>query len=307
MWMFHQANSLTKYILMKKYSWSFVAAIALLVLVGCKKEGTSLDGSSIKEVVLKVSFQGNKSASGLKAGVTLTKETPASYYIGLKAVRLIGTNGTADAELFNQPKLSSSMVFDFKDNSAVHSLFNGTTIPKGDYSSIEFDIYFLQMNIAISTTKNGIEHRNVRIYLSDDADTEGGPHQPGDLTQIIDSQEVGWITWSNFEPVVPRSAKYSIDGNGVNWLNFGGKSGKDFGPFGSPEFFNAITHPIYKTKAAFILADGKGSRLVVDFNVNGCWQFEDKNGDGVFGYQDLDPVNLTAWHMALPVITVTQN
>jgi hypothetical protein len=292
---------------MKNYSLSFLLVVALLVIFGCKKEETSTGGVEIKDVELKVSFLENKSAGILKSAIALTKETPTNYCIGLKSVRLIGSNGTVNAELFNKPNLSSSLVFDFTNNNTVHSLLNGSTIPKGNYSAIEFEIYYLQMNIAIATTTRGIERRNLRIYLSDDAETEGGLHQPGDVTQINNSQEVGWIKMAIMEPGTPRNVVYSTDGNGLTWMNFSGKSAKDFGPFGSVDFYKNASHPIFKTRAAFSLVEGKGTQLIVDFNVNGCWQFEDKSGDGVFGSQDMDPVNPTGWHMALPAITVTQN
>lgn len=292
---------------MTKYSLSFLMAFILLLIFGCKKEGTGTYGVTINDVTLKVSFQENKSASIPKATTVLTKETPTSYYIGLKSVKLIGNNGTSNAELFNKPNLSSSMVFDFNNSTASHSLLNGTTVPKGNYSAIEFEVYFLQMNIAIATTSRGTERRNIRIYLSDDAETEGGMHQPGDLTQINNSQEIGWLmgknAFPNFDPGAPRIAEYSADGNGVNWLNFAGKSAKDFGPFGNVEFFSTAPHPIYKAKAAFVLKEGKGTQLIVDFNVNGCWQYEDRSGDGIFGPQDLP----NAWAMNLPVISITQN
>ena len=292
---------------MKKYSLSFLLVVMLLLIYGCKKEGASTDGVAINDVKLKVSFLENKSASILKATTVMTKETPTNYYIGLKSVKLIGNNGTANAELFNKPNLSSSLVFDFNNNTTVHSLLNGTNIPKGNYSAIEFEIYFLQMNVAIATTTRGIERRNIRIYLSDDAETEGGMHQPGDLTQINNSQEIGWLmgknAFPNLDPGAPRIAEYSADGNGLNWLNFAGKSGKDFGPFGNVEFFNTAPHPIYKTKASFVLTEGKGNQLIVDFNVNGCWQYEDRSGDGIFGPQDLP----NAWAMILPAVSITQN
>jgi hypothetical protein len=299
--------------MMRKIAISVFSVLMLLTLFSCKKEGTNTDDSSIRDVKLQVSFQGNKSANGLKAAIVMTKETPTSYLIGLKGVRLIGSNGTANAELFNKPNLSSSLVFDFTNNNTVHSLLNGTTIPKGNYSAIEFDIYYLQMNIAIATTTRGIERRNVRIYLSDDAETEGGLHQPGDVTQIINSQEVGWLmgkgTIPNMDPITPRNASYSSDVNGVNWVDFGGKSAKDFGPFGNADFYKNAPHPIYKTKTAFALVEGKGTQLIVDFNVNGCWQFDDKSGDGVFGSPDFIITSDygMAWHMAMPVVTVSQN
>jgi hypothetical protein len=66
-------------------------------------------------------------------------------------------------------------------------------------------------------------------------------------------------------------------------------------------------HPIYKVKTDFSLGENKGSNLVLDLNVNSCWQFEDKNGDGAFGPGDLDPINPTAWQMVLPTLSVVQN
>jgi hypothetical protein len=295
---------------MKKIIITLLSFLTLLI-ISCDKGGTSTIDVAIKDIVLKVSFQGNKSANDLKANITLTKETPTDYYVALKSVRLIGSNNTANVELFSKANLSSSLVFDFTNNNTVHSLLNGSTIPKGDYSFIELEIYYLQMNIAIATTTRGTERRNFRIYLSDDAENEGGLHQPGDMTQINNSQEVGWLmgktTMPDMDPGTPRSAVYSSDGNGVKWFDFAGKSAKDFGPFGNLEFANNAPHPIFKTKAAFILEEGKGTQLVVDFNVNNCWQFEDKSGDGIFGPQDMDPVNPTGWAMVLPVISVIQS
>ncbi|MCK9414101.1 MAG: hypothetical protein M0Q53_17500 [Prolixibacteraceae bacterium] len=296
---------------MKKIAIPFFTLLGLLVLFSCKKETTGPDEILIKDVGLKVSFQGNKSGDIFKAGIALTKETPTSYNIGLKSATLVGKNGTANVELFNKSNLSSSLVFDFTNNTTAYSLLNGKTIPNGSYSAIEFEVYYLQMNIAIATTTRGIERRNFRIYLSDDAETEGGLHQPCDMTQINNSQEVGWLmgktAMPNMDPASPRSAAYSSDGNGVNWYVFGGKSAKDYGPFGNLEFVKNAPHPIFKTKTNFTLVEGSGSKIVIDFNVNNSWQFEDKNGDGIFGPQDSDSVSPTAWHMVLPVISVTQN
>ena len=168
------------------------------------------------------------------------------------------------------------------------------------------------MNIAISTGTRGKERRNFRIYLSDDAETEGGLHQPGDMTQINNSQvELGWLlgegVMPNMDPVSPRISAYTFNSNGSNWYDFAGKSGKDFGPFGDVKFMNNAPHPIYKAKADFSLLENKGSNLILDLNVYNCWQFEDKNGDGAFGPGDLDPVIPTAWQMVLPTLTVIQN
>jgi hypothetical protein len=68
---------------------------------------------------------------------------------------------------------------------------------------------------------------------------------------------------------------------------------------------NTAPHPIYSTQVAFMLVDNNGTNVILDFDVNNCWQFEDKSGDGVFGADDLDPIDPTMWHMAMPVMTVT--
>jgi len=187
-------------------------------------------------------------------------------------------------------------------------LLNGTNVPDGEYSSFEIEIYYLQMNIAISTGERGLERRNIRIYLSDKAETEQGLHQAGDMTQINNNQEIGWLMGEgqtpNFDPVAPRIDAYTTNGDGVSWYDFAGKSGENYGPFGNAEFMTE-PHPIYKTTIDFNFVDNKGTDLILDFNVNNCWQYEDKNGDGAFGTGDLDPVNPTKWHMALPEMTVT--
>lgn len=297
---------------MKNKTVLILVSLAILACTGCKKESASTVSVSIKDVGLKVSFSGVKSANLFKAAIAMTKETPTNYYVGLKSATLVGSAGTANAVLFSKSTLSSSLVFDFTNDNTVHSLLKGSAIPDGKYSGIEIEVYFLQMNIAISTGNRGKERRNFRIYLSDDAETEGGAHQPGDMTQINNSQvELGWLlgegVFPNMDPMTPRTAAYTFNSNGLNWYDFAGKSGKDFGPFGDTKFMANAPHPIYKVKTDFSLVENKGSNLILDLNVNNCWQFEDKNGDGAFGPGDLDPVNPTAWQMVLPTLSVIQN
>lgn len=286
----------------------FISIVLLLGFISCEKDSEIEGNNNIKDVKLKVSFNNTK-AGILKNTSSLTYETPENYFVALKKVTLIGTNGTADFELFDEPDLSSSFVFDYTDDNTVHSLLDDAEIPDGDYSSIEIEIYFLQMNIAIATGERGIERRNVRIYLSDDAETEDGLHQPGDMTQINDGLEIGWLLGEgqtpNMDPVSPRVSAYTENGDGTSWYDFAGKSGENYGPFGDVEFMNNAPHPIYSTRVNFDFVNNNGSNLILDFNVNHCWQFEDKSGDGIFGTDDLDPLDPTEWHMEMPEMTVT--
>lgn len=286
----------------------FINIFLLSILIsGCEKN--SLDFKNIDSVGLKVSFTEKKSSPLLKNLNELSYETPLNYFVSLKSAKLIGINGTADAELFNETDLSSSFVFDYTDDNTVHSLLNETEVPTGEYTSIEIEIYFLQMNIAIATEDRGIERRNFRIYLSDDAETEGGVHQPGDICQINDGQETGWLMGNdqgnNMDPVTPREAAYAIEGEDNAWLDFAGKPGSDYGPFGNIDFMNNAPHPIYKANVDFNFSGGSGGQMILDFNVANCWMFEDKSGDGVFGIDDLEEDNPTDWNMALPLMTVT--
>lgn len=290
----------------KKYTILLVLSLVILISA-CEKDNPKLN--NISDVKLKVSFNSNKSVKALKLLDDFTLETPQNYFVALKSVKLLGSNGTSDIELFNETNLSSSLVFDFMDSNTTHSLLEGTEIPDGEYSSVEIEIYYLQMNIAISAGSRGVERRNVRIYLSDDAETEDGMHQPGDMTQINDNIEIGWLLGEGqtpyMDPVSPRINAYTHNGDGSTWYDFAGKSAADFGPFGDVDFMNAAPHPIYHTQVDFNFVDNNGTELILDFNVNDCWQFEDKSGDGVFGADDLDPVNPTKWHMQLPEMTVT--
>lgn len=283
--------------------------LPLIYYVGCKKDSEITSIKNIEDVGLKVSFGNTKVTHILKSDSSMTYETPKNYYVALKSVTLIGINGTSDFTLFSEPDLNSSFVFDYTDDNTVHSLLDDSEIPDGEYTKIELEIYYLQMNIAIATGERGIERRNIRIYLSDDAETEAGAHQPGDMTQINDGQEIGWLLGEgqipNMDPVSPRVAAYTHNGEGAVWYDFAGKSGEDYGPFGDVNFMNNSPHPIYSTVVSFNFVDNVGSKLVLDFNVNNCWQFEDKSGDGVFGADDLDSINPTKWHMELPEMTVT--
>lgn len=284
-----------------------VFCISFIIFVGCDKEDETINFSDIKDVGLKVSFGTKKQGSLQKLEDPMKYETPENYFVALKSAKLLGTNGTENFILFENNKLSESFIFDYTDTDVVHSLLKDAEIPDGEYSAIEIEIYYLQMNIAIATGDRGIERRNFRIYLSDDAETEEGLHQPGDLTQINDGKEIGWLLGEgqepNMDPVAPRSAAYTENGDGVNWYEFAGKPGNDYGPFGNTEFMKA-PHPVYNVIIGFNFEDNGGDELILDFNVEGCWQFEDKNGDGAFGWTDLDPVIPTKWHMQLPVMTV---
>jgi hypothetical protein len=292
---------------MKRYFRAVLWMVSLLLVFSCEKESMSIE--NIDDVGLRVSFNSNKSASVLKNTDEFTYETPQNYFVALKSVKLLGAEGSSDVELFNEPDLGSSFVFDFTDKNVVHSLLSGTKIPDGKYSSIEVEIYYLQMNLSISTTERGKERRNIRIYLSDDVETEQGLHQPGDMTQINDGHEIGWLLGEgqspNMDPASPRTAAYTENGDAVTWYDFAGKSGKDYGPFGDIQFYNTATHPIYRTTVSFNFENKNGTNLILNFNVQDCWQFEDKDGDGSFGAGDLDPVDPTEWHMALPEMTVT--
>jgi len=282
------------------------AMLSLFSFSSCEKESITL--KDIRDVGLKVTF-GQKKSMTSGSEWELSYETPQNYYVGLKSATLLGTGNTDDVILFNEPDLVSSFVFDYTDNSTVHSLLKGTEIPDGEYQGIEIEIYFLQMNLGIGTIDRGVERRNIRIYLSDDNETEGGSHQPGDMTQIEEGIETGWLLgeglFPNMDPVTPRSAAYTEFGEGIQWISFAGKPGNEYGPFGDLNFMSE-PHPIYTQIVDFNFEDQGGDELILDFNVENCWQFEDRNQDGYFGPQDLniDPENPTRWHMELPVMTV---
>jgi len=288
------------------FKLSILLFVTLLFASACKKDSFR----SIKDVKLKVDFTTPANASK----IDMTKQTPQNYYVALKSVVLKGDEGTDDFEIFNEDNLSSSLVFDFTDTETVHSLMQGATVPDGNYSSVQIEVYYLQMKLNISAS-DGITARNIRIYLSDDAETENGLHQPGDMTQINTAgTEEGWLLGNgqspDMTPISSRSAAYTEDedddglGDGNIWFVFAGKPGNNYGPFGDAAFMSE-PHPVYSTVINFDLVDNGGENIILDFNVNNCWQFEDKDGDGAFGAGDLDPDNPTRWNMNMPIMTVT--
>jgi len=284
---------------------TLLAVFALFLLTtNCNKDKSSK--ANLSDIKITVKFDTNKKSFPV---IDMTKETPSNYYIALSSATLIGNGDTDNFELFKKSNLASAFVFDFTDENIKRSLLQGTNIPEGDYSSLEIEIYYLQMNLNIATTYRGVEKRDIRIYLSDDNETEGGLHQPGDMTQINSGTEIGWLLGEaqspNMDPVTPRISAYTHQGDGTTWYTFDDKAGSNYGPFGNMEFWNNATQPIYKTVVNFDFDDSSsGETVVVEFNVEDCWQFEDKNGDGYFGANDLDPINPTKWHMELPSISV---
>ena len=145
--------------------------------------------------------------------------------------------------------------------------------------------------------------------MSDDAEYEGGLHQPGDMTQINEGVEIGWLLGEgqapNMDPVTPRSAAYTYNGDGTSWYNFAGKSGQDYGPFGDISFTTSAPHPIYYQMVNFSFESITGQTMVIEFDVSNCWKFEDKDTDGSFGYGDLDPIDPTEWQIDLPNVSVS--
>jgi hypothetical protein len=270
----------------------------VLVNSGCKKDKDK-DIMKFGQAKVAVTF----GASSKSMTTVMTKQTPLKYMIALRSATLKGGDGTADYSLFNVSDLSQCSVYDFTDGGIRQDLTGGSGIPDGNYTSIELGIYYLQMKIQINSVNRGVEWRNMRIYFTEDA-----THKRGDVTQISEQGvELGWLFGENqmpdFDPVTPRINAYTQGGGGVNWYMFSDKNGSNYGPFGNMSFWNGHTAP-YSEIAAFTFLTSAGQMLVVDFNVNNCWQFEDKSGDGFWGGDDLDPINPTSWNMALPQITI---
>jgi len=286
-----------------------IIVLALIIAINsCSDNDDETGLLKVNDVKLTVNF-GNSTKSSLKSDLPMTKQTPDNYYIALKSATMVGKDGTTDFKLFTESKLSDSFVFDFTNKNIKKSLLKGSNIPEGKYSSMKLEIYYLQMKLPISTKERGVEKRNIRIYLSDDAETENGVHQPGDMTQIDDNgQERGWLLGEgqtpNMDPVTPRTAAYTNEGAGQVWYDFAGKNGKDYGPFGDVNFMNEAPHPIFNVILPITFSESSGANLIVEFNVKDCWNFQDKNGDGNFGAADLDPVDPTHWHMSLPTMKI---
>lgn len=280
------------------------------LFLGCNDDSENPISSSFKDVKITVKFDNNKSATSVKSMLTdFTTETPESYFIAVKSVTLIGSGETSDFVIFDNASLASSEVYEFTDKDSPISLLQGEDIPEGTYSSVKLEIYYLQMNIAISTSDRGIERRNFRIYMSDDAEYEDGLHQPGDMTQINNGTEIGWLLGEgqepNMDPVTPRTVAYTSSGDGVTWYDFAGKSAENYGPFGDPTFWSSAPQPIYYVNTDFQFESVAGQTMLIEFDVTDCWKFEDKDDDGAFGYGDLDAVNPTEWQMDLPDVSVS--
>lgn len=288
-------------IIMKKFKLVFpvIIAFALLLGVSCKKDEKKMKFGSAK---IGVSF--GLIDKNLLNTYTMTKQTPENYIIALKSCKLMGDDGTADFELFNETSLTNSQIFDFTAGTVTHNLTD-EEIPEGNYTSFKFELYYLQMTLPISTVNRGTEYRKIRIYFSND-----GTHRPGDVTQIDNSGiENGWLFGENqmpdFDPVTPRTAAYTHAGNGTDWYQFADKNGQNYGPFGQMSFWSNATNP-FTSSINFTFEESDGQNVVINFNVFQCWQFEDKNSDGNFGGQDLmnDP-DPTRWNMNYPIITVS--
>ncbi len=292
---------------MKKIAFIILLLSTIAFMTSCEKD----DDKQITDVKIKTSFNTLKQGIVKKSTKSFTYETPQEYLIAIKSARLIGSGETADFLIFDMNDLASSVIYDFTGDADVYSLLQGNAVPEGDYEAIQLETYYQQMLISIMTIDRGLEYRNFRIYLSDDAEVEDGLHQSGDMCQVNNGVEIGWLMgeaqYPNMDPVTPREAAYTHNGDSVTWYDFAGKNAQNFGPFGSIEFMLNAPQPIYHALLNFNFEDASGEELVVDFNINNVWQFEDKNGDGHFGAEDLDEEDPTQWHLAMPEITVSFN
>ncbi len=291
---------------MKKLATSLLA-FALIFISACEPEVDEDAFFDIRDVKLNIKFATQKSSFD---ELPMTYQTPSNYIVALKKAALLGVEGTPDFTLFETQNMTDALVFDFTDEGIKHSLLEGSQVPNGKYANVLLDIYYLQMRVQISTGDRGVEYRNLRIYLSDDNEYQNGLHQPGDITQINESgEEIGWLMGAgqdpNLDPVTPRTAAYTHNGDGTTWYDFNGKDAQYYGPFGDVDFMNNATHPVY-TSIIYLARDEitQGDNLIVEFNVNNCWAFQDKNTDGYFGFSDLDPINPTKWHLAMPLMRI---
>lgn len=279
----------------KVISIVILAFLFTLNLSSCKKDKKMKFGSA----KIAVTFGGNKSLETDK--INLTKQTPSQYLIALKSITLAGHEGTSDHVLFNEATVQDAQIFDFTSGSLRHNLTD-EDIPEGDYHAFRIELYYLQMKLQISTTNRNVETRNMRIYYTTD-----GTHKPGDVIQVADDgTSQGWLFGENqmpdFDPVTPRLSAYTYNGDGTSWYLFGDKNGQNYGPFGNMAFWSSASSP-YSVTVPFTFEESDGEAVVMDFNVNQCWQFEDINEDGNWGGQDLTPEG-TAWHMNFPSISI---
>lgn len=288
--------------------------LAILTIVSCSDDSEPSISGPFKDIKLKVNFGDSKKAlSSTKDDTPLTEEIPMNYFIALKSLTLKGADGTADYEVFNSSSLANSEIYEFEDNTPL-SVLQEEDIPEGTFSAVELEIYYLQMRITIALDNPGdreaVEHRNFRIYMSDDAAYEQGTHQPGDMTQINDGVgEIGWLLGEgqepNMDPVTPRSSAYTYNADGTSWYDFAEKSAENYGPFGSVNFWSSAPQPIYSQLIDFSFENAEGNTMIIEFDVTGCWKFQDKDGNGSFGFGDLDPLDPTEWEMDLPGISVS--
>lgn len=289
---------------MKRISLIIITFVMILLFTSCEEDSvTNKDSGFFNDVKIEVNFGSSSKTAYSKDDTPMTNETPEDYFIAVKSVKLIGEYDTEDFMVFDNGSLASAEVYEFTSNDSPISLLQGVDIPEGTYTSVKIEIYYLQMNLSISTGERGIERRNFRIYMSDDA-----THQPGDMTQINNNVEVGWLLGEgqapNMDPVPTRLGAYTVEGDGETWYDFAGKSAQNYGPFGDVAFWAAAPQPTYFVNVDFTFESTYGKTMIIEFDVTDCWKFQDKDYDGSFGYGDLDPEDPTEWQMDLPDVSV---
>jgi len=232
--------------------------------------------------------------------------TPERFRGAFRNVFLFNEEGDTLQILAQTDSLIQSQVVDMTE---VNYLEDAES-PRVSYTGIYAEVYYFDLKMELN---NVDETRWVRIYMSDDdfpAEGSLGHHQ-GDVILLDDEENVlGWApgcqAWNESGVSTVRSEEH----NGAGGTD--SETGHDRGFFGDAQSWNVDAlmqgpnQDVYSVVAPLqvSLESQSAVQVLMTFNVQGAWYFEDFDDNGVFspGGANLEMCDETSsWAPLLPL------
>jgi hypothetical protein len=208
--------------------------------------------------------------------------TPTNYNVAFKRLTFIKDDGTEADIIADTGTLASSVVLDITSQVTIAS----PTLSSGDYTSIEAEIYYYELEMSINDPP---VTQAIRVYLSDDDFAGEGHlgHHQGDITLIAaNGTELGWVDGgAKWEPAALVSPRGSVNGAGGTDSETGHLRGLygDTSLWNQTAFVQGSTQDIYlATWPLNITVEDTDQTVVFSFRVGDSWFYEDFDNNQQF-------------------------
>ena len=208
--------------------------------------------------------------------------TPTNYKVAFKRLTFIKDDGTEVDIIADTGLLANSVVLDITSQVTIAS----PTLLSGDYTSIEGEIYYYELEMSINDAS---VTQAIRVYLSDDDFAGEGNmgHHQGDITLIAaNGTELGWVdggaVWEPAALVAPRDSINGAGGTDAETGHLRGLYG-DASLWNQTAFVQGSTQDIYiATWPLNLTVEETDQTVVFSFRVGDSWFYEDFDNNQQF-------------------------